>query len=460
MVIFLQGRTIAAIATARGQAGVGIVRISGPDAIFLADKVFRSRSGKKLKDIAGYSALYGRLHESDGECLDEAVALVFKAPRSYTGEDVVEFQCHGGLYVTERVLKLVLSVGARLAGPGEFTERAFFNGKLDLTEAEAVMNIIGATGKLEARAALAARDGALSRKINKIKDSLLDIAARLTVLMDYPDEETLDFSYDSLKKKLQGVQVALRELTKTYDDGKLVREGIDAVLVGKPNVGKSTIMNFLSGQDRCIVTDVPGTTRDIVEESIRLGDFTLRISDTAGIRDTKDAVEQIGVQKAREKIKNADLVLAVFDVSRELSSEDVDLMKSLDNSKAIAILNKSDLKRKLDCEKILQSFKAGVYLSAISGEGLEELKTQISKIVHAEKIDLNDGFLFSRRQFESVKSALNGLEGAIEAVDSKVTLDAVAVLVEEVLDELLRLTGEKATESVVNEVFSRFCVGK
>ncbi len=451
-------KTITAIATARGQAGIGVIRVSGDEAVQIADRVFKSASGKKVKDLSGYSALYGRVYDGE-ECVDEVITLVFKAPKSYTGEDVVEIQCHGGIFVTEQILKMILDNGAVLASPGEFTQRAFLNGKLDLTEAEAVMGIISAQGKQASRAALAMRDGALSKRIVSIKNELLDLAAHLSVFSDYPDEDIPELSEESLDKSLCKVKERLERLLNTYNDGKLFREGIDTVIVGKPNVGKSTIMNFLSGTARSIVTNIPGTTRDVVEETVTFGDFVLKIADTAGIRETYDIVERIGVEIAKNKIKSADLILMVFDLSREISVEDVELL-NLANTNTIAIFNKSDLERKFVCNEVLNKINRVVYLSAESGEGFENLKKEISQVVQAEKINPNEGMISNQRQFMDVKSALSNVIEAMNALKDGFTLDAITVLIEDAIGDLLKLTGERVTESVTNEVFSKFCVGK
>ncbi len=451
-------KTITAIATARGQAGIGVIRVSGDEAVQIADRVFKSASGKKVKDLSGYSALYGRVYDGE-ECVDEVITLVFKAPKSYTGEDVVEIQCHGGIFVTEQILKMILDNGAVLASPGEFTQRAFLNGKLDLTEAEAVMGIISAQGKQASRAALAMRDGALSKRIVSIKNELLDLAAHLSVFSDYPDEDIPELSEESLDKSLCKVKERLERLLNTYNDGKLFREGIDTVIVGKPNVGKSTIMNFLSGTVRSIVTNIPGTTRDVVEETVTFGDFVLKIADTAGIRETYDIVERIGVEIAKNKIKSADLILMVFDLSKEISVEDVELL-NLANTNTIAIFNKSDLERKFVCNEVLNKINRVVYLSAESGEGFENLKKEISQVVQAEKINPNEGMISNQRQFMDVKSALSNVIEAMNALKDGFTLDAITVLIEDAIGDLLKLTGERVTESVTNEVFSKFCVGK
>ncbi len=451
--------TIAAIATAQGQGGIGVIRVSGEESIDIVDKIFKSVSGKKVSDLKGYRASYGKIY-SGKDIVDEVVVLVFRAPHSYTGENIVEISCHGGLYVTRQILNLVLKNGASIAEPGEFTKRAFLNGKIDLTEAEAVMGIIGAKGKSAAKAAIAAREGALSKKINLIKDELVNLAAFLSVWADYPEDDIPEVERESILKRLNVVCKSLEKMISQYDSGKALIDGIETVIIGSPNVGKSTLMNLLSGTQRCIVTDIPGTTRDIVEETVILGDITLRLSDTAGIRDTKDPVELIGVNLAKSRVKSAQLVLVVFDGAKELSEADKNLICSLDCANTVAIINKSDLPMKIDRSLIEKKINNIVYLSAKTGNGLESLGEVITKVVGLADIEPSNGILATQRQYFAAISALEGVKEAINAVTGGFTLDAVTVSVEYAVDELLNLTGEKATKVVVDEVFSKFCVGK
>ncbi|MDQ5983092.1 MAG: tRNA modification GTPase MnmE [Eubacteriales bacterium SKADARSKE-1] len=455
----METETIAAIATARGQGGIGVIRISGEDSIEIADKIFVSYLNKKLKDTPGYTARYGRIFDKN-ECIDEVVALVFRAPHSYTGENVVEISCHGGVFVTEQVLKLVIDNGAIPAGPGEFTKRAFLNGKMDLTQAEAVMDIIGAKGKEAARVAISLRDGALSQKINKIKKELIAQAAHLAAFADYPEDDIPQVEMDELINTLNLSEKILTELICEYGNGKIIRDGIDTVIVGKPNVGKSTLMNFLSGFERCIVTDIPGTTRDIIEETVSIGNVILKISDTAGIRETSDPVESIGVEMAKNKISGAQLVLAVFDASKNLDQEDISIIENLKDTNAIAIVNKMDLETKIDCKYIEENIKKVIYCSAISRKGLNELEKTISEMFYTSGSDFTDGILYNSRQYAAAKMALECIVEAKNAIDIGMTLDAVDVSIESAIEELLKLTGERVTEKVTNEVFSHFCVGK
>ncbi len=455
----MEGTTVAAVSTPQGVGGIGVVRISGPDALGIADRVFFSTKGKKLVETPGYTARHGRIMEGN-EPIDEGIALVFRAPHSYTGEDVVELSCHGGSYLVRRVLRAVLDAGASPAGAGEFTKRAFLNGKLGLTEAEAVMDLIGAKGKQAARAALAGRDGALHRRLQGIKDGLLHAAAHLCAWADYPEEEIPEVEETALRETIDGALSSLDALLSHYDAGRVLREGLNTVIAGRPNVGKSTLMNLLSGCERSIVTDIPGTTRDVVEETVLLGDILLRLADTAGLRATDDPVESIGVGRAMERVRAADLVLAVFDASSPLDGEDKRLLETLAGLPAVAVVNKTDLPNQIDVSYIQKYVKQIVYTSARSGQGLEALREAVSELAGVNALDPSAGLLMNERQRAAASRAAACLREARQALDAGMTLDAVTVSIEGAVDELLALTGERASEAVVDEVFAHFCVGK
>ena len=371
--------TVAAISTAQGQGGIGIIRISGKDSFAIADKIFKSVSKKKVQDIPGYTALFGYVYK-DKEIIDEAVVLKFAAPKSFTGENVVEISCHGGLYVTKEVLSAVISAGAEPAGPGEFTKRAYLNGKMDLTEAESVMDIISAKSKSAARAALYVKEGVLYKKSQEIKELLLDKAAHLSAWADYPEEDIPEISYSSISDAINTSIETLEKLLSTYNAGQVIKEGIDTVIVGRPNAGKSTLMNLLAGREKSIVTSIAGTTRDVVEDTVLVGNVLLNLSDTAGIRETDNEIEKIGVKKTFERIHSCGLVIALFDCSQKLNKEDMALIDEIKNIPSVAVINKTDLKNRLDSDYIEKNIKNVVYISAKNQHNIDELKEIIEKI--------------------------------------------------------------------------------
>lgn len=452
--------TIVSIATPSGSAGLGVVRLSGSDAITIADRVFSPLSlHKTLREQAGYTALYG--HVTDGGVkLDDCVALVFRAPHSYTGENVVELSCHGGTYLLQRVVRACLDAGARPAEAGEYTRRAFLNGKMDLSGAEAVMALIGAQGELGLRTALATREGAVFRRLTEVKQSLTAVNAAYAAYVDYPDEDIPELETEELRSTLTAACRILEQLLATFDAGRAVREGVDTVIAGAPNVGKSTLMNLLAGYERSIVTDIPGTTRDVVEETIRLGEVTLRLSDTAGLRQTDDRVEQIGVDMAGRRLCAAALTLAVFDGSRPLDENDDRVMEQTAEGARIAIINKSDNIQKINKEYILERYPVTVSLSAKTGEGLDELRRAVEEVTGVHRLDADEPLLATERQRQCVRGCLTQTQDALAALDSGMGLDAVSVAVDGAIGEVLRLTGERVSETVVEEIFSRFCVGK
>ena len=451
---------IASIATGQAAAGIGIVRLSGEGCIELADRVFTPVSGDKLCNSAGYRAHFGRVADGSG-WEDEAVAIVYRGPKSYTGEDVVELCCHGGPAVTRMALRACLEQGAAPAAPGEYTRRAFENGKLSLAQAEAVMSIISAEGRQAALAAQAAHDGRLNRRIEKVAGELVALSVSIAAWCDYPDEEEIpEVTEEQLIKVLSSASEELRRMERDGETGRLLREGVDTVICGKPNVGKSTLMNLLAGCERSIVTDVPGTTRDVVEEQIRLGDCVLRISDTAGLHDTEDRVERIGVERTWKRLSECALVLAVFDGSRELDEDDRALIEKLSDKPTVAVVNKSDCNQKIDIEYIYNNIKHIVYTSALRGDGLEQLTNAIMEVTCLDNLDPSAGIIINERQCECVRKALAAVDEALEAARRGVTFDAVGVSVQSAIDCLLELTGERASDRIIDGVFAQFCVGK
>ncbi len=450
-------KTIAAVATPSGEGGIGTVRISGADALKIADKVFVAVSGNSILESEGYRAHFGTVKQN-GKTIDQAVALVFKSPKSYTGEDTVELSVHGGDFVVRSVLRAVLDAGAVIAGPGEFTKRAFLNGKLDLSSAEAVMDIISAKGEQALNASVEALQGGLSSKCNLIRDNLSFAAATVAAFSDFPDEEPEFSGIDKLPKMLSDAKAELSKLVSTYDTGRMIKNGINTVIVGPPNAGKSTLMNLLSGYDRSIVTSVAGTTRDVVEETVNFADVTLRLSDTAGIRETDDEVEKIGVIRTKERIASADLCLAVFD-GTDKDFDITGLLNTLDIRKTVAVFNKSDVT--LPNTKPAENLKVPfVTMSAKSGDGIEALAAQIKKITGTAHLDGMAAVYLNERQRNCALRALKHVEEAIKVEASGQTIDAVGVLIDDALAALLEFTGERVANRVADEIFARFCVGK
>ncbi len=450
--------TIAAISTAMQNSGISVIRVSGNKAIEICDRVFKAKSGKKLFEMKGYTAAFGNIY-SNGEMIDECIATVFLEPHSYTGENVVELSCHGGLCVTKEVLRTLFENGAVAAEAGEFTKRAFLNSKLDLIEAQAVMDIINAKSKNAVKAAVKIKEGALSKRIQNIKSDLSQKAAHLCAWADYPEEDIPQVSFSNLKEALTEAENKLEVILEQYDNGKILKDGINTVIVGKPNVGKSTLMNLLSGYDKSIITDIPGTTRDIVEENVNLGNITLNLSDTAGIRHSKDLVEQIGVDKAKERLKTASLVLCVFDLAETLSDEDRQILSLIDGTNSIAIFNKSDLEKKLDTKEIESKVKSKVYMSA-KFDDVEVLKKEIERVCEITDFDENESLIYNERQRSLTLNAKKSIREAIDALDMGITLDAVTVSIEDAISSLAELTGENVTDSIIDQVFHTFCVGK
>ena len=451
--------TIAAISTPHAEGGIAVIRISGDKAFDVAGRIFRSVSGKQPSEMQGYTCAFGHVVKS-GEILDEAVLTVFRSPMSYTGEDVAEISCHGGIYVSRETLRAALEAGAEPAEAGEFTRRAFQNGKLSLTQAEAVMDVISADSARELRFARALHEGAVFRRIRTIIDDIVRVLGALAAWADYPEDDIPEVEPEALLGSLSTIKRQLVETISTSDYGRILKDGVSAVIIGKPNVGKSTLFNLLSGCERSIVTDIAGTTRDALEERVRLGDVTLRLWDTAGLRETDDVIEQIGVNIARDRLERADLVLAVFDGREGLSTDDKELVEKLSGKRSIGIINKMDAPDSSIPEELSGYFSRCISMSAKNGTGLDELRAAIEEMFYEGEVTPEMGILANERQLRCAQEAQKSIEEAIGALEAGELLDAVTVLLDDACEHLMNLTGERVSEKVVEDVFTRFCVGK
>ncbi len=452
--------TIAALATPPGVGGVAIVRVSGPDAYAVAARVFRPADNKKsLAGARGYTALFGYFIEN-GKIADELIALCFRAPRSYTGEDVVELSCHGGASVSGRLLRACFSAGAVPAGRGEFTKRAFLSGRISLTQAEAVMDLINAASRQGANAAAAVLEGALYKKIAAVREELLTLAGHIAAAADFPEEDVPELSESALLSVLSSAKNTLGILIEGYDTGAVLRRGVETVIAGSPNVGKSTLMNLLAGFEKAIVTPVAGTTRDVVEAEVQLSGVRLLLADTAGLRETRDVVEAEGIRRSRVRLDRAALVLAVFDASRPLSPEDLALARACAGRPALALLNKSDLPQVTGKEALQPYFEKVLVGSALDEHFLTRLESAVTQVLRLNAVDEDACLLANERQLAAAKAAEAALDGAVRAVRGGMTVDAVGVCVDDALNALYSLTGENAADDVIDEVFSKFCVGK
>lgn len=457
-----QQSTIAAISTGTG-GGIGIIRLSGPESLAIAARLFFPQNQQRqIKTLLGYTGAYGQFRPApEAPPLDDGVLFAYHAPKSYTGEEMAELCCHGGSFVMERILALCLKFGARLAEPGEFTKRALLNGKLDLTQAESIADIISARSGQALGAAQEARRGALYRAVQGVIHRLTDAAAHISAWIDYPEEDVEEVLLTQLEEDLTACQRELGRLASSYHTGRLIREGISTVIVGSTNVGKSTLMNRLSGEEKSIVTAIPGTTRDVIRDTVRVGGTLLDLSDTAGLRQTDNQVEMLGVARSLELLDRSSLILAVFDASRELDAGDLALLDKLTGRLAIGILNKCDLgETRADRAAIARHTCAVVEISAREGTGVEALERAIRETAGTGELDPAAGMVANQRQLDCVLRAARSLDEALETLEWGQTLDAVSVVIEEALDALMELTGQRASQEIIDRVFENFCVGK
>ena len=456
---------IAAIATGHSPTAIGIVRVSGEGCFACCDRVFRAFNGSPFSQQTPRNMVFGEMLDAQGRVIDQGLAVRFPGPRSYTGEDSAEFHCHGSPVVLRELLTALFAAGARQAKAGEFTRRAFLNGRLDLTQAEAVIDLIDAETASAARNAAAQLDGGLRRVLEPIQDALLDVTSRFYAVVDYPDEDIEDIRPEQVAQALDSSAAALDRLLATCQRGKVLKSGVRTAIVGRPNAGKSSLLNALAGFDRAIVTDIPGTTRDTVEESVLCGGVLLRLTDTAGIRDTEDTVEQLGVERSRKALEAADLVLAVVDGSVPPTAEDLAVLRLAAKSpRWIAVFSKCDLwdtkARSVGVIGQVGTPAASVSLSAVTGQGLDRLEAAVAALFPAGEAPDSGSLLTDQRQEEAARRARDAVRRAKEALDAGLTPDAILTDAEEALDALGELTGRTAKEEIVSRIFSRFCVGK
>ena len=457
--------TIAAISTAVGEAGIGIVRLSGKDATSIANNIFKGINDKTLADTENRKMAYGHIIDNinGDQIVDEVLIVSMKAPHTYTREDVVEIYCHGGIIPVKKILELLLNNGARLAEAGEFTKRAFLNGRLDLSQAEAVIDIIKAKTDKSFQVSIDQLEGSLSRKVNGIRDIILSMIAHVEVSIDFPEDDIEEITYEELEEKGNRVFHGIKNLLATSDRGKILREGLNTTILGKPNVGKSSLLNAMLRENRAIVTDIPGTTRDIIEEYLNIDGIPLKIIDTAGIRDTEDIVEKIGVDRAMDTIESADLIIAVFDGSRDLSEEDYNIIKLIKDKKSLVLLNKTDLPNKYTVEHLEKLLEGIDIISAsITNEvGIDELEDRIKRMFYSGEIALDSDVIVTNiRHKNQLEKALKNMENALNDIKSLVPLDCIEVDLRDCWENLGEISGDTISEDILDKIFSEFCIGK
>lgn len=453
--------TIAAISTAPGIGGIGIIRMSGEECFEILDKIFVQKKPQRIEDIKGYTIKYGNIVNEDKKIIDEVLVSYFKAPKSYTSENMCEINSHGGTVIMNEILEICIKNGANLAEPGEFTKRAFLNGRLDLTQAEAVIDIINAKTDKEAKVSLKQLEGNLSTEITKIRKKIISVLADIEASIDYPEYDIEEVTNSKILNILEEVGLDLDKLEKTFYSGKILREGIKTAIIGRPNAGKSSLLNVILNEERAIVTEYEGTTRDSIEEFINIEGIPLKIIDTAGIRDAEDVVEKIGVDKAIEIAKNSDIIIAIFDITKELNKEDEKILELLKSKKAIIVLNKVDLNKRANIRKIKEQNLPIIEISTRTREGIDKLYEEISNMLKLKDIGNDEEIIVSNLRHKSlIINSKNNLKKAKETIENNMPIDVISSYMKEIIEELGKITGQSVTEEVINEIFSKFCLGK
>lgn len=454
---------IVAISTPPGYGGIGIIRMSGKDSFKIIEKIFKPKN-KPKSEIEGYKMKYGKIFDSKGKSIDEVLVTYFISPKSFTTENMCEINSHGGPVIVRRILELCIENGARLAEPGEFTKLAFINGRIDLAQAEAIIDIINSKTKKEQEASMSQLEGELSKKINEIRQDIMEKMVDIEASIDYPEYDIEEVTKKQLKEMLEKVNIKLKEIEKSFDNGKLIKDGIKMAIIGRPNAGKSSLLNAILNEERAIVTEYEGTTRDVIEEYIVIEGIPVKVIDTAGIRSkTEDKIEEIGIEKAKKIAKSADLIVYILDASKKFEEEDREILNILKDKKVIIVLNKQDLKQEIstETEEIKNTNKPIIRLSALKKKGIEELYSEISKMFRLGEVNIDDSVtVTNERHREIIKNTQKNAQKSIDTIDNNLPVDITTITIKEMLDDLGKITGSTASEDIINEIFKKFCLGK
>ena len=456
--------TIAAISTAPAIGGIGIVRMSGKNCFDVLNKIFIQKNPQKIEDIKGYTMKYGKIIDNtNNKVIDEVLVSYFKCPKSYTAEDMCEINSHGGIIVVRKILELCLNNGAQLAEPGEFTKRAFLNGRIDLTQAEAIIDIINAKSSREAQESANQLEGFLSKKINEIRNKIMDLMVDIEANIDYPEYDVEEVSNNNARKKLEEVESELIKLSQSFENGKILKEGIKIAIIGSPNAGKSSLLNTILKEERAIVTDIAGTTRDIIEEQVTIEGIPFKIIDTAGIRNAENKIEQIGIEKSKKAAKNCDVIIAVFDNSKKLNSEDKEILKLLKEKKSIIVLNKTDLEsvNLENIKEIKETNRPIVKMSLKEEKGLENLYKELINMFNLNQINLDNELIITNIRHQSlIKKAIESTRMALNDLKMSIPIDIISINIKQILEHLGEITGDNVSEDIIKNIFSKFCLGK